>query len=255
MKHSIILDIFLDSFDHPSDVSLGNPLSPAKICSQIREIHRWSVSEWRAEQFANQVQNVLNQRFRGSGDVLLSDEFRDVHPKRFFRMVFSIISKKNLTEVDSSSSFTPVEVHHISKMYEFLQTEDGKQILHDGILSMMDLSFPWIDEQDIDDICNAPNIAHRETVTALWNKITRVHERVQSVVDAWKYVDEYTLLMKQVLVRYHTDEMEFAHENLKQSLGHPAWLRQYSSTFQASYERHAQAVAHLGMDITIVSYT
>lgn len=44
MKHSIILDILVDSFDHRFDTSFGNPLERDRIDAQIQSTHNWSTS-------------------------------------------------------------------------------------------------------------------------------------------------------------------------------------------------------------------
>ncbi len=62
MKHSIILDILVDSFDHRFDTSFGNPLERDRIDAQIQSTHNWSTSLGQPQKVPHMVQNVLNQR-------------------------------------------------------------------------------------------------------------------------------------------------------------------------------------------------
>lgn len=127
--------------------------------------------------------------------VLIPEDFHTIHSKKLFRLIFSFLSKHALAQMDSARSeeglriqSSPVEISLLWKIYTFLLTEDGKQQLHDGILSMMDLSFEWIDSQDVEDIYSVSGIAHRETCERLAEKIASVNSRVQSIVNAWRYV-------------------------------------------------------------------
>ncbi len=262
MKHSIILDILVDSFDHRFDTSFGNPLERDRIDAQIQSTHNWSTSLGQPQKVPHMVQNVLNQRMDSVDWVLIPEDFHTIHSKKLFRRIFSFLSKHALAQMDSARSeeglriqSSPVEISLLWKIYTFLLTEDGKQQLHDGILSMMDLSFEWIDSQDVEDIYSVSGIAHRETCERLAEKIASVNSRVQSIVNAWRYVDEYTSAIRWILKDYHTREMNGAHENLKQTLKHPAWLYSHRKTFHTSYEQNAEALLRLREEVWIVRYT
>lgn len=142
--------------------------------------------------------------------------YLDIHPIALVRLLRSFVGKDKLKDkTNDLSRFSAIEIIELERLYEFLKTEDGKQILHEGIVDMMKIESPELSPEVIKKVQRLHLNPFREEVLSVTDAVQKVNKHTNQVLESWKTVDEYIWYIRGMLIRYYTRETELAWNNHK----------------------------------------
>jgi len=199
--------------------------SPLKSPSILRRETRIGVSKFWLEYVTELVDSVLQKQIqRISEHRVQSDkfydrlvkketlhEYTDLDPKTLLRILGSYVRKSQLKDKDDDHTrLSVIEVYEFEKLYEFIKTEDGRQLLHEGIVDVMDIKSELLSPGDIEKLKTLQFSSFREEVSELDETIKKAAEFTDSVAKSWNYVDEYVWYIRGILIWYYQQEAELA---------------------------------------------
>jgi hypothetical protein len=135
-------------------------------------------------------------------------EYSDLNPKTLLRIIGSYVRKSELKDkYEDHTRLSAIEAYELEKLYEFIKTEDGRQLLHEGIIDVMDIKSESLSPEDIEKLNTLQFSSFREEVSALDEKMKKAAEFSDSVAKSWNYVDEYVRYIRGILIWYYQKEL------------------------------------------------
>lgn len=135
-------------------------------------------------------------------------EYSDLDPKTLLRIIGSYVRKSELKDnQDNHTRLSTIEAYELEKLYEFVKTEDGRQLLHEGIVDVMSIKSETLSPEDIEKLRTLQFSSFREEVSELDEKVKKVAEFTSVLNESWSAVDEYTNTVRNMLIKYHEGEI------------------------------------------------
>lgn len=190
----------------------------------------WRISEHRLE--SNKFYDRLAKKST-------SHEYTELNPRTLLRILGSYVRKSQLRDKnDDHTRLSAVEAHELERLYEFLKTEDGRQLLHKGIIDAMELDFPYLWNIDSDRLKSLDFLYSESVSKELAKRVRDLAEFMNGVEESWNSVDEYIDYLRNILIWYYQDESESLQLNSDRctdflvNLRGPQWAQTYKQVEQ-----------------------
>jgi len=128
-------------------------------------------------------------------------EYSDLDPKTLLRIIGSYVRKSELKDKhDDHTRLSAIEAYELEKLYEFIKTEDGRQLLHEGIVDVMGIESEILSSEDNNKLSGLQFSSFRGDLLDLVEKVRRIASFTDSVAESWKSTDEYVQYIRNILI-------------------------------------------------------
>ncbi len=113
----------------------------------------------------------------------------------------NVIKKTRLRDKNTDySRFSWEELIGIERLYEFIKTKNGRQLLHKGIVDAMKVNYPYL-SKIVSDRLETLDFTWSEGISRETAKNVReIAEFTNSIEKAWDYVTEYLRYIRGTLI-------------------------------------------------------